>query len=413
MTLLGFELKKILRNRLAWAALLLALALTLVTALTDPDGVSGSVFPVSVAGLRELQARRAYFAGEITDAWAERFAAEDAAILRDPAYRVPEEETDEIVRRYMRDYGFTEEKVRSMPQLFLTPEGAALHDQYEGPAVAADFYNNAERYGKALAEYYLKKYPGGTGERLAASTLARYGALAEDYRAYYNYSRGYGKVREVISNYPYTVGIVILAALAPLFSGERACGAAALLLSAKHGRRRLALTKLAAGGITAAAVWGLMTGVTLTAVLPVYGAVGWEAFWQDWIVAVAPFPWNQGTATAVSALTSLAGALYLAGAVMLISSGAKSRFVSLALGGVLLIFPLTDLIFDGSRALDMLYNFLPSRLLMGERIWLGFDLLPVAGGAIPYQYAALTAAAAVSAAAVPLSAALFTRRDAG
>ena len=412
-TLFRYEMKKLLQNPVARAALVIVLVLNSVTILMGEPGTSySSHFPLSVEKLRERQEEYAYFAGPITQEWIDHYKAEADAVLHAPQYRVSDQEVERLVQLYTLQYGFTEEKVRSMSSLFLNEAGRAEYDKYEGVAVASDFYKNSELFGDQMAEYYLETSPGKMGACLAAETRARYHALAAEYTAHYNYALGYQKIRNVLTNYPYTVGIVILAALSPLFSVEYTRKTAALLLCTRYGRGRLACAKLAAGSIAALGAWGLVTAQTLALVFPLYGTIGREAFWQDWITAVSPFPWDQGQITVISLLTSLLGALYLALAVMLVSSTVKSQFASLAANGVLLLFPMLDFVFDGVYSINMFYSFLPSRLLMGAQIWQNYDLLYLVGRAVPYQYVVLVAVVAISIGSGFLSVRLFTGRQA-
>ncbi len=410
---LFYELKKTARNWAFWAALAAALALTLMTALMGDPGTSYSNgFPVSAEKLRQIRETRAYFTGPITPEWTARYRAEDGAILSDPKFRVSEEEAESIVRQYQERYGYTEETVRGMTVLFLNEAGLAAHNMYEDPLIAGNFYENAERYGESMAEYYLRAYPGKRGERLAESVRESYHALATEYTARYNYDLGYVKARGVLNSYPYTVGVAILIAMIPVFSGEYSRRTAALLKSSRYGRGRLGHIKLASGLTVAVAVWAVVTAVTLTAVFLIYSATGGEALWQDWLTAVSPYPWDQLKIMAVSLGTSLLGAVYLAITVMLVSSAVKSQLAGLAAGGAILLFPMLDFVFGGVYAIDMLYNFLPSRLLMGDRIWRSFELLYLFGRPMPCQYVALLTTAVLCVVMWFLAAGIYKNRRA-
>jgi ABC-type transport system involved in multi-copper enzyme maturation permease subunit len=98
---------------------------------------------------------------------------------------------------------------------------------------------------------------------------------------------------------------------------------------------------------------------------------------------------------------------------MLVSSVAKNQFVSLFIGAVLLLFPMIDFAFANSSIVNMLYNFLPTRMIMGIKIWQGYGLFYVAGHTFPYQYAAVAFAVVVSIALCPLTKYFFTRHQIG
>ena len=97
-----------------------------------------------------------------------------------------------------------------------------------------------------MAEYYLNTFHGEKGTALAFDTQKRYGYFATQYTANYNYDYGYGyqKVRNLMMTYPYTIGVIVLIALAPLFSSEYARKTDAFLLSSQNGKEKLAHSKI-------------------------------------------------------------------------------------------------------------------------------------------------------------------------
>ena len=414
MNYIRFEIKKITGTPLVRIALAVVIVLDIVSVLMGGNQSNYIVvspdFRTNLAALKE---QRTHFAGAITQEWIDQRRQESERILHDPQYRVSEEEAERIVETQMRQYGYTEERVRERLFLFLNERGVIENDKYEDLLTACDFYSNAKDFGDQMAEFYENAYPGKKGETLAADTRNRYDDFVAGYTAMYNYDYGYKKFRTVLATYPYTVGMVILIALAPLFSGEYTRKTDALLLSSQDGKKNLAYIKIKAGLITALSVWGIVTALNLLLVFSIFGTTGWEAFWQNWLLDVSPFPWSQGQVTVVAALTSLLGALFFAQIVMLVSSLSKNQFVSLVIGAVLLLFPMIDFAFTNISAVNMLYNFFPTRMMMGMKIWQGYGLFYVAGYTFPCPYAAVAFAAVVSAAVCPLTKRFFTRRQIG
>lgn len=374
MRLILCEMKKVFKGPIVWIALVIAIAVNIVQI------ISGSAAPVLSTDIQELKDRYAYFAGPITPEWSQRYQQEADQILTDPQYQVSEEEAEAIIQKYVNEWGYTEETVRDNGALFLNEAGVTAHEKYEDVTVAANFYKYAMDFGEQMAQYYGDTYPGEKGEALADYTLERYTYLANEYVANYNYNFGYENIRKIMTVYPYTLGLVVLVALAPIFSSEYSRRTDALLLTSKNGKKRLAHGR-------------------------------WEAFWQDWISTVAPFPWNQGIATVAAIFTSLLGTLFLVFILMLVSSISKNQFVSIIIGAVILLFPVFDFGFTGNYAVQMIYNFFPSRMMMGERIWQSFDLFCLAGAVIPYQYIAIAFAVVASVCTIPVTTHLFVRHQ--
>ena len=409
-----FELKKMIGTPLTWVVLAIVIALNLFSVLRGGNQEKYIVVtPGFRTNLEDLKENRTRFAGAITDDWITLRQQEVEAILHDPQYRVSEEEMEKIVQTQVRQYGYDEERVRERLFLFLNEQGIDEYDKYEDVLVASNFYINAKNFSDHMADFYETTYPGKKGEKLAADTAKRYADFIDQYIAMYNYDYGYKRVRAVLATYPYTVGIVILIALAPLFSNEYTRKTDALLLSAQDGKKNLSYNKIKAGLMVALAAWGIITIFNLLLIFSIYGITGWEAFWQNWLLDVAPFYWSQGQATVVALLTSLLGSLFFAQIVMLVSSVSKNQFVSLFIGAVLLLFPMIDFAFANSSIVNMLYNFLPTRMIMGIKIWQGYGLFYVAGHTFPYQYAAVAFAVVVSIALCPLTKYFFTRHQIG
>ena len=409
-----FEIKKMLGTPFVWIVLAVVIVLDIFSILLAGDQSKYIVAsPEFKTYLQDLKEQRTRFAGAITPDWIALRQQEEEAILHDPQYRVSEEEAEKIVQTQVRQYGYDEEKVRERLFLFLNQQGIAEYDKYEDVLVASNFYTNAKSFSEYMAGFYQNTYPGKKGETLAADTQKRYNDFIEEYIAMYNYDYGYKKVRTILATYPYTVGAVILIALAPLFSNEYTRKTDALLLSSQDGKKDLAYNKIKAGLIVAFVVWGIMTIINLLIIFSIYGLTGWEAYWQNWLSDVAPFHWSQGQATVVSVITSLLGSLFFAQIVMLVSSVSKNQFVSLFVGAVLLLFPMIDFAFTNSDTVNMVYNFLPTRIMMGIKIWQGYGLFYVAGFTFPCQYAVVAFAVIVSVAVCPLTKYFFTRHQIG
>lgn len=414
MKLTRFELKKIICTPIVWIVFIAVIILNVFSILTGGEQRQYAAnSPAFHTNIQKLQKQYAYFSGPITQEWIDRYQQEAEAILNDPQYRVGEDEVEEIVQTYMSQYGYKEETVRENLYLFLNEQGKTEYEKYEDVQVASMFYINAKKFGDRMAEYYQSAYPGRKGTVLASDTQEKYNYLATEYTANYNYDFGYQKIRNMMTTYPYTIGVVTLIALAPLFSSEYVKRTDALLLSSKNGKQKLAYTKIKAGLFVAFFAWGIITILNLILIFSLYGLTGWEAFWQNWLTDVAPFPWTQGQVTVIAIITSLLGSLFFAQIVILVSSISKNQFVSIVTSATILLFPMFDFAFTNSYFINMLYNFLPTRIMMGIRIWQGYDLLYFVGHTVPYQYIAIIFAVIVSACICPLTAYSFIKHQVG
>jgi len=224
MNLTKYELKKMLKTPVTAIAIVVILLLNLYILLLgsqNPGDCYKAQLPPLQTNIKQLQQNGAYFAGEINDAWYAKYFAEAEAVRNDPANFVSEAEK-ELVLQELR-LRLNEEAIAEMGDvIYLKEELLTLNEynKYEDMEFSAKYYERANRLGLFLAEDYRERFPGKKGETLAAKTEAMYGYLAEDYTAHYNYDWGYHKLRNMHATYPYTIGLLTLIALAPLFAAE-------------------------------------------------------------------------------------------------------------------------------------------------------------------------------------------------
>lgn len=405
MSLMKCELKKTMRSPLVWIVLVVVLIIDVVQIFM------GSFPSLLSTDIQSLKERYAYFSGAITQEWIDHYQQEAEAILNNPQYQVSEQEAEEIVQRFIDEYGYTEEAVRNNLVLFLNEDGLDEYEKYQDVQVASNFYVNAFEYGDMMAQYYTDTYPGKKGEVLATYTQEHYNYLASEYTANYDYCFGYSNIRNILTVYPYTTGLAILVALAPLFSSEYAKRTDALLLTTKNGKRKLVHAKVMAGTLITVLIWGAITILNIVLIFGLYGTTGWNAFWQDWIIRLSPFPWNQGIITMVALITSLLGTLFFAFILMLISSISKNQFISIVIGAAILLFPVFDFDFTNNYIVNMIYHFLPTRIMMGETIWQSFNPFYIAGIVVPHQYVIMASAIMISICTIPFTGHFFIKHQ--
>lgn len=409
-----FEFRKIIKNPMTIVAFLAVIILNVVSLLVGgwQDAYSASA-PAFLTNIATAQENGAYFAGAINDEWSDKFHAEVDAFINDPKNWVSDEEKEKRLQQYLAN-GLSLEYIENLGNfIYLTQENleSDYYNRYESMSFSSKFYYYANDFSEKLGAEYRQQYPGLKGDVLASKAEEMYDFLAEEYTAYYNYDLGYQKMRNMQQTYPFTIGLLILIGLAPIFSAEYSRRTDSLLLSSKYGKSNLIYAKIKSGLLFALIAWATITVLNIVLIMTLYGVTGWEAHWQNWVIDWAPFAWNQGQVTLVALLTSLLGAVFLALTIMLISAFAKSQYASLIFGAVLLYFPILDFAFANYSIFNTLYYFLPTKMLIGISQWQSFNLVFLFRTAIPIQYLALAVAVFLSLIFIPLSKRAFANHQ--
>lgn len=374
MNLTLLELRKLLKGPVILVAIIAIFALNILNFMTTGNSYYAPGSPESAEHIAAAQENGAYFKGAITEEWSEKYFAEAEAIRTDPANRVSGQEAVEIMAE-LKAQGYEEEYIEEhLGFLFMKEEvkRSNLYTRFEPVEVSMKFYEHAAQMGASYGQLYRLQYPGEKGEALAARAEADYGSLASDYTAYYNYDLGYQRMSNILLLYHNTLAVLMIVGLSGIFSNEYTRKTDALLLSSRHGKRRLALAKLQAGLLFSVAAWLLMTLLNLCLTTYYFGWEGWEAYWQDWYINTAPWQWNQGIAMAAAIATSLLGTLYFALVMMAVSALARTPLVSVLAGFVIIVLPSIELGETGLAVLNGVFHFMPSSLMRGPLIWMGY-----------------------------------------
>ena len=378
------EFRKIWNRPLLYVTLAVTMVLNVIFLLfTDYRSVTNPRFEEIVYGTKEF---RQQFAGPITEQWIQEREAEEAAILADPANRVGPEEEQEILKVLRENRGlsrYTDKELLEMDVFFLNKQASDCYNQYEDIGFAINLRKRVSETGEELARGYRERYPGEKGERFAQKAQTMYHAYLNGYEPYYGWHMGFDCLQDILKVFPYLVGVSILIALVPVFSEEYARKTDGLILTAKHGRKKVAAGKLGAGFLSAGLIWGIFVCVDAVLAFAVYGPEGARAFWPGGGFQALPYPWNQGQALAVGLATSLLGAVCVSGFVMLISSLCRSRFACVVIGAVLLLIPMIG--YPEIPLLTPVFPYTATSLLRGTYLWETFHLVPVFGQPVQYQ----------------------------
>lgn len=414
MSLTKFELKKITQSPIVVIAFI-ALLLINICALLFGSQIGGYKALESPFDTNIQQAKQngSFFAGEINDKWYHFHKQGKQKMIEDPANQVSDTEKQKI-RGSLIAEGYSEQEISNMENfIYIKKDLISSNDynKYEDVEFSIDFYKRANNYGKMMAYKYKSLYPGNKGKILAEKAEEMYRDLAENYTAYYNYDLGYWKLRNIHANYPFSIGLLVLIGLAPIFSAEYSRKTDAIILSSKHGKGKLIFAKIKAGLIFSVVSWGLIEVINTLIIVGIYGTTGAEAYWQNFQTDVAPFHFNQLQITLVTLATSLLGTIFFASVIMMISVFSKNQFVSLLIGGIILIAPCLNFAFTDNTILQSIYNFMPTRVLTAINEWQMFDLLYLFGKAIPVQYAVIGMTLFISIVSLFLCSIIFKRKQ--
>lgn len=414
MSLTKFEFKKIIQSPIVVIAFIALLIINICALLFGSQiGVYTASQSPFDTNIQQAKQNGSFFAGEINDKWYQFHKQEMQKMIDDPANQVSDAEKQKI-RESLIAEGYSEQEIYNMGNfIYIKKDLISSNDynKYENVEVAINFYKNANNYGKMMAYKYKSLYSGDKGIILAEKAEEMYRDLAENYTAYYNYDLGYWKLRNIHANYPFSIGLLVLIGLAPLFSAEYSRKTDAIILSSKHGKRKLIFAKIKAGLIFSVASWVLIEVINTLIIAGIYGTTGAEAYWQNFQIDVAPFPFNQLQITLVTLATSLLGTIFLASIIMMISVFSKNQFVSLLIGGIILIAPCLNFAFRNNNTLQCIYNFMPTRVLTAINEWQIFDLLYLFGKAIPIQYAVIGMALFISIVSLFLCGIIFKKKQ--
>lgn len=413
MSLTKFELKKIVHTPLIMIAFVALVIINICSLLFGSQTGYKAIQSPFDTNINEAKQNGSFFAGEINDEWYQSHKQDQKEFIDNPANHVSDNEKQRIQEELIAE-GFSEQEINDMGNfIYLRKEliSSNEYNRYEDIEVAINFYQNADAYGKMMAYQYKNLYSGEKGEILAAKAEEMYGNLATNFTAYYNYDLGYWKLRNIHSSYPFSIGLLVLIGLAPIFSAEYSRKTDAILLSSKYGKKKLIFSKIKAGLIFAIAVWGLIEIINTLIIVGIYGTTGAEAYWQNFVIDCAPFPFNQLQITLVTIATSLLGIVYFASVIMLISVCSKNQFVSLLMGGVILLVPYLDFAFTDNSITQNIYNFMPTRILTSINEWQQFDLVYFFGNAVPIQYVVIITSLIISLVAIFLCYIIFKRKQ--
>ncbi len=416
--LLKYELKKLICSKLTLITFAVMFLLQIymmclgnignesVGILSDPYGKDDNF-----RYLNTIKETKKY-EGEITREWFENVAANYTAYINDPDNLKTDAQMQQLKEEW-RAQGYSEAEISRMGKewhyaakdFYTFPEDIVLEDLgvdrlNDGKIDGDDFVSPAERMkekGEGFARGCLENYPDEKGEAFAQLASDMYNDLAENVTWYYDYDIGWWRYREVHRFFAVGVGFLLAVALSPLFTADRQHKTESVIACLRHGRGKLTRCKLLAGFIFSAAVWAIMELTVFVFTLAVYGFDGSQTMIQmkAYLLEV-PYMLDQFQATLLTSVTSFAGMMTAAAAVMLTGVIFKNRFATLTAASVISVLPVLGLLYiyplGKESIIERVLDFFPARLLSAVTEWERFDLLYLFGNAVPMQYLLIPAA---------------------
>lgn len=388
LSMIRFELKKMLISPLSLMLILMILVVNGIILLLNSDG--------NIVTLQDIEMQRAeqsQYAGEINENWSNVIQGKLKIIRENPDYLMSETEKAQVRQEYLQR-GYTQEYVDEMDNAaFLKPEllNSLSYRMLLDAEYSVGFYDHAQEFSDMQGEFYRRNFEGKKGKALASKAETMYGYLAQNYKAHYNYNLGWHKLNFMKSLMPFTVGLFLIVTISTIFSREYSQKTDSLILSTKHGKSRLIYAKLLTTFILAVGFSLTVQVMNLLVTAWLFSLQGGETFVQDWVFNNSPFAFTQLTNyIAVSAL-SFTGVIFFASVIILISAKTKSSFVSILISSIVLLFPVVISIPNVGGVVGSFIGeamlFMPVRILIATNHFTFFRAYYILGNVLLMQWA--------------------------
>lgn len=398
--LIRFELNKIVRKPVVLAVFVGILIVNILMIFFSTFGSEPTYgMPYSKEKVTQLQQEGSDFSGIIDEGWTQRIKDLKNGILNNPANQVNKEERKRITEKLLAQ-GLSEETINSPDNIgrFIRVDVLSSREfqRLEDPEVASDFYNWADKVGIETAKYYRETYEGQKGEALASKAEGMYGYLSNGYKAYYEYSWGWSRLHAIQTVLPFTIGLLLIVVLTPMFSDEYGKKTDSLLLSAKYGKSKLIKAKIITSFSIAIFSWLLIQLINIATIFSLFGIEGSKAFVQNWAVNQSPYAFTYLTSYLAVTAISFVGLLFLTSTILFISSRGKNSFISLIIGAIITLLPTVPLDIFAGKVVHKILMFMPTNILIGVHHFKSFEAFYLFGKVIMLPSAATAVAGILS-----------------
>ncbi|WP_058303084.1 ABC transporter permease [Gorillibacterium timonense] len=391
-TLTRFELRKLMRRKSVLFGLLAMLLFALYGSVVDAlqDGPSydshGEVNGMATISLEKRYAQA--FAGPLTPKVFEDALKGYRAIRDDPAnlgvYR------SDIGKRVLTNEAY----YKVYPYHFVLD---FLRDVYS-PIDQYDYYIVDSLSPNDLNDFYEKRMEQVQAYLNMDYSYGNYSAADKTYYENMNakistpfrvdYTGGWQTLLRNSSFIFLIATFVICVYTAPVFASEYQTGAAAIVLSTRHGRGKVIRAKLMAAFAFATGMFLFGWLSFTTSVFAVYGASGWNASLQTVGLRylLSPFPLTALETYLWLSLLGYLGSLMMTGVTLLFSSRMKSPFPVIVCTIILLFGPMFISESKTSRLFNHLLALLPGKQVGNIDAFRSYELYHLFGWQIPQPY---------------------------
>lgn len=323
-----FELKKILRKKSTAIILLITL---LISVLSCGGVLIGDIYENGIAVESQIEAMnkdrnyaRALENRLVDETLLLEMSEAYGTISVNEGYR-QSVEYQTFARAYSSIYGLARQ-VYGRTEAFNVDTAKALTTQK-----ASDFYNirneNIESNIQAM----------NASDTTKQKLLEINAQVATPFQ--FSYTDGYTRFFSIMYTTGMLVCFVAAILLAPLFAGEYSSGTDQLILTTKHGKRKLILAKLFVGVVIALGFSLFFSLLTYFQCMFTYGFDGADAAIQLYM-PLNVYPLTMGEAALMNGICIMSGTLLMSAINMLLSAKLKSSFSVIIFIGIFMIVPM-------------------------------------------------------------------------
>ena len=373
--LIRFEIRKSIRRPVVFGILAVIIfynVLMVFFGTFDHEPTYGMSY--SRDKVHQLRQEQSEFAGFIDEQWIKNIEDTKNAILNNPANQITGDERKAITEELLAQ-GLSKETIDSNILFFVKEEVLDSRElqRLEDPEFASKFYRQAIETGQEKANYYRGIYGGEKGEALASRAEEMYGYLGNEYRAYYDYSWGWSRLHAMQTVLPYTIGVLLIVILSPMFSQEYARKTDSLILSTRHGKNKVIKAKIITAFLVSILAWVFIQFANIVMIFTLFGTEGERSFLQNWVQNPSPYPFTYMTSYLMIIAMSFLGLIFLTSTILFISSRSKGFAISLVTAGVVTLFPITLSGAFGDEIVKKVFMLMPTNVLIGVDYFKSFD----------------------------------------
>jgi ABC-type transport system involved in multi-copper enzyme maturation permease subunit len=204
----------------------------------------------------------------------------------------------------------------------------------------------------------------------------------------YSYADGWSTALEYSAAVIYALAFVICILMAPIFSVEYQTGAAAIVLSTEHGKKKAIIYKLIAGLLSITLVYFVFMFIANLPIFLMFGVEGGNCPLQAYMGGWKSFYHiTNSQAFGMVVLLGYLACLFIGTLSMFLSSKVKNSFFTIILIFLIMMVPaILDKSIGVQGILQKILSVMPHQLLMGWRLIIAFTLYDIHGKVFtPYQ----------------------------